>query len=139
MSHAIVIEAKLEHLSTIRKFIEDSTAALNQPAVWVDDLVLAIDELATNIIRHGYRGQPGEIEIEITPLANAIKIRLRDQASPFDPTRIPPADVKLPLKRRPVGGLGVHLARQLVDEFSYQQMNQGGNELTLIKKTNSFP
>jgi serine/threonine-protein kinase RsbW len=136
MSHILVIEAELEHLATIRKFIDDSTAALNQPAAWVDDLVLAVDELATNIIRHGYRGKSGEIEIEIIPLTNAIKICLRDQAPLFDPTRIPPADVTSPLDRRPIGGLGIHLVRRLVDSFTHRQTSQGGNELILIKNIN---
>ena len=51
------------------------------------DLILAVNEVATNIVVHGYRGQPGAIEIELRRQGDAIEIRLRDQAPLFDPTR----------------------------------------------------
>jgi anti-sigma regulatory factor (Ser/Thr protein kinase) len=131
----LIVDADLNNLAAIRRFIEESTNALPLPTAWIEDVVLAVDELATNIIRHGYRGQPGPIEIEVTPTGEAVTITLRDRAPLFDPTHMPNADVSLPLERRPVGGLGIHLVRQLVDGFRYRQTNEGGNEVTLIKKT----
>lgn len=100
----------------------------------IDDMIQAVDESATNIIVHGYRGQPGHIEIEVTQEGNVLVVRLRDQAPLFDPTRAPPPDLTLPLERRCVGGLGIHLARQFTDSMTFRTTSEGGNELTLRKK-----
>ncbi len=67
----------------------------------IDPRVLAVDELAANTIVHGYRGQPGTIEVEIERTAEALMVRRRDQAPPFDPTRLAEPDTSLPLEQRP--------------------------------------
>ena len=134
------IAAELNNLTVLRRFVREAATALAAPAETIDNLVLAVDESATNIIMHGYCGQPGEIEIEIRRAQDALVIYLRDQAPPFDPTRLPAPDVTLPLEQRPIGGLGVYLTRQLVDSVTHCLTSQGGNELTLIKKIEaSYP
>ncbi len=102
------------------------------------DVVQAVDESAANIIMHGYRGRPGSIEVVVWRDGNALLIRLLDQATPFDPTTVPPPDMTLPLDKRPLGGLGVYLIRHLVDEIIHRVTSQGGNELTLVKKGVEF-
>ncbi len=132
----LVAAAELDNLAVIRRFIRESTTALNLTPSQIDDLELAVDELVTNIVRHGYRGQPGKIEIEVKRNTDAVEICLRDQAPPFDPTLLPPANITAPLEERKVGGLGVYLARRLVDTCVHHQTREGGNELTLTKKIN---
>ena len=132
------VAAEVNNLVTIRRFVREAATALAAPAETIDNLVLAVDESATNIIMHGYRGQAGEIEIEIHRAQDAVVIYLRDQAPPFDPTRLPAPDVTLPLEQRPIGGLGVYLTRQLVDSVTHCLTSQGGNELTLTKKIEAF-
>ncbi len=97
-------------------------------------MVRAVDECVCNIIVHGYRGRPGSIEIALWGSQESLVVRLRDQALPFDPTAVPSPDVTSPLEQRPLGGLGIHLARYLVDEMTYRQLPEGGNELTLVKR-----
>jgi anti-sigma regulatory factor (Ser/Thr protein kinase) len=103
----------------------------------VASLVLATDEVVTNIIVHGYEGREGTIEIEMERQGQDVLVRVRDQAPPFDSTAVPPPDLTLPLEKRPLGGLGVYLARRVVDEMSYRAGVQGGNELTLVKRVDS--
>jgi serine/threonine-protein kinase RsbW len=98
-------------------------------------MLLAVDEAATNIIVHGYRGQPGAIEIDVEKQDSSLAVSLRDQAPPFDPTSVPVPDLSLPLDQRPFGGMGVHLIRQSMDEVIYRVPPQGGNELILVRKT----
>ena len=50
------------------------------------------------------------------------------------PESVPPPDVTQPLDERPLGGMGIHLMRQLMDEVTHRATPQGGNELTMIKK-----
>jgi serine/threonine-protein kinase RsbW len=89
--------------------------------------------MATNIIVHGYRKQPGTIDIAVRQVGNGLEICLRDRAPPFDPTQIPAPDLTLPLSKRPLGGMGIHLARQLTDSMTYRRTLGGDNELTLVK------
>ena len=125
--------AELTNLGTIRHFIEESTLSLSADEDTAYALAHAVDECATNIIEHGYRGQPGTIEIEINRVGDDLTIVLRDHAPPFDPTGVPPPDLTLPLEQREPGGLGIFLARQMVDRWQYRALSDG-NELTLIKQ-----
>ncbi len=137
MTVTLRIAAELNNLAAVRRFVQETAAALGASTAATDNLVLAVDESATNIIEHGYRGQPGEIEIEIGRAEDTVVIHLRDQAPPFDPTRLPNPDLTLPLDQRPIGGLGIFLTRHIVDAVTYRPTSQGGNELTLIKKVDS--
>jgi signal transduction histidine kinase len=127
--------AELDRLAAIRSFIEEAANRFQVEPDAVDDMLLAVDEAATNIIVHGYRGQPGAIEIEVEKQDGSLAVSLRDQAPPFDPTTVPVPDLSLPLDQRPFGGMGVYLMRQSMDEVIYRVSPQGGNELILVKKT----
>jgi serine/threonine-protein kinase RsbW len=126
--------ADLKELAAIRAFIEETAVALKVAPEAIDDLLLAVTEMATNTIVHGYRGEPGIIEIGIRRQDSALIIHLLDQAPPFDPTLIPTPDLTLPLEQRPLGGMGVYLTLQSMDEVTYRMTPQGGNELLLVKK-----
>jgi anti-sigma regulatory factor (Ser/Thr protein kinase) len=128
------VTADVEQLATIRAFVERHARELGSDAFDTYDLVLAVNEMATNIVVHGYRGQPGAIEIELRQLGDAIEVRLRDRAPLFDPTRAPAPDLSLPLHKRPLGGMGVHVTRELMDSLSYRVTPEGENELTLTKR-----
>jgi serine/threonine-protein kinase RsbW len=128
------IAAELKNLSLIRGFVQQTATALDADPTVISDVILAVDEAATNIIVHGYQGQPGIIEVEMRRTGDSLVVCLRDQALPFDPTAMPPPDLTLPLEQRPFGGMGIHLIRQLMDEVTHRITPQGGNELTIVKK-----
>ncbi len=134
MTFSLCIAAELKHLETIRQFIEERAAALGLDSAAIPDVVLATDEAVTNIILHGYWGRPGIIEIELERCQEALVIRLRDYAEPFDPTTVPLPDLSLPPEERGLGGLGVYLMRQVMDEIYHQLTPQGYNELTMVKR-----
>jgi len=127
-----VAAADLGDLAAIREFIRAAATALDAEGETVPDLVVAVDEAATNIIRHGYRDRRGPIEVEVERSGPSIVVRVRDQAPPFDPTTWPAPDLGLPLERRRAGGLGIHLLRRSVDRVVHRR-SESGNELTLMK------
>ena len=131
---SIRVAADVEQLAAIRTFVERQAELLGVESPVIYDLVLAANEIATNIVVHGYQGQPGTIEIDLRRSGDAIEIRLRDQAPPFDPTRAPAPDLTLPLHKRPFGGMGIHVTRQMMDDIRHRALPQGGNELTLVKR-----
>ena len=92
-------------------------------------VVLAVDEVVTNIIRHAYQGRKGKIEVGFLDGPDYIKISIRDSGQKFDPTKA--SDPELPPTRP--GGLGIYLTKRLVDEVEYDSQVLEGNLLHLIK------
>ena len=133
-SASLRIAAELKNLSEIRRFIKETASALGVDPATIHNVPLAVDEAVTNIIVHGYQCQGGAIEIEVEREGDALVIRIRDDAPPFDPAVIPPPDLTLPLAQRTPGGLGIYLIRQVMDEMTHRATPQGGNELILVKR-----
>jgi serine/threonine-protein kinase RsbW len=127
------ISADLKNLGKTRRFVEEAATTLDIEQNLIADLQLAVVEMVTNIILHGYQRQGGPIEIEMKRTNDTVVIRLLDQARPFDPTVVPAPDVTLPLEQRPIGGMGIYLTRKLMDTMTHRITPDGGNELTLVK------
>lgn len=125
--------AELKNLSQIRDFIEVAALGLGFDPAGIHNLQLAVDEAATNVMLHGYQSRSGPLEIELERPDQRLIVRLRDEAPSFDPNTVPSPDLTLPLSQRSIGGLGIHLMRQTMDEIQHQVTPSGGNELTLIK------
>jgi len=133
-SSSLRIAAELKNLAEIRHFVQETATTLGVDPAMIPNVILPVDEAVSNIIAHGYQGQGGNIEIEVSREGDDLVIRLRDEAAPFDPTSVPPPNLTMPLEQRAVGGLGIHLIRQIMDEMTHRVTPQGGNELTLVKK-----
>jgi len=132
--HLLEITADLNNLAVIRRFVQEKAALFQADADSISDLVLAVDEVVNNIIVHGYRNQGGMIEVRLIRRNDRLVVSLRDQAPVFDPTNLPAPDINLPLEQRPLGGMGVYLVMELMDNVSYRVTEAGGNELTLEKR-----
>lgn len=99
---------------------------------------VVLEEVITNAIKYGYReGERGRIELELGLDAEGLEIVIVDDARPFDPTQAPEPDLNLPLEARPVGGLGIHMVRNLMDSVAYD-FSGGKNRLKLRKQCGSF-
>jgi anti-sigma regulatory factor (Ser/Thr protein kinase) len=125
------IPAQRIRLAEIRDFVASHARLAGAAPGKVDGLVQAVDELATNIIVHGYHDGPGEMEITFSKQEDAIVVVLRDRAPMFDTTQAPEPDIHRPLEERPIGGLGIHLARKCVDGLEHRRRAGGGNELII--------
>ncbi len=119
--------------------VSESVEALGQEEGWSPDVtyavVLALEEVATNVVRHG-GGEEGtsEIEIEVISTDEKVRLEVRDSGKPFDPFHdAPEPDVDAALEDRRVGGLGVHFVRVLMDEASYRR-EDGRNHVTMVKR-----
>ena len=124
--------AGLDDLAEIRSFLLSRAAELQVDPSTTYDILLAVTELVTNTMIYGYQKEPGFIEVEMYLVNDALTIHLRDHAAPFNPTQIPTPDLSLPLERRSIGGVGIYLVRQLVDQLTHRELPQGGNEVTLV-------
>jgi serine/threonine-protein kinase RsbW len=134
MTSRLVITAHVRYLVVVRRFVQEAAHGLGASQRVTDDLIQAVDELAANIILHGYRDAAGEFEVEVRPEGNGLAVVLRDQAPVFDPATAGEPNLDVPLEDRQVGGLGIYLSRKLTDEMRHRARPGGGNELTLVKR-----
>ena len=132
-ANALTIDAAAERLAEVRALVRAYARDAGADEEAVSDLVQAVDELACNVIEHGYRGREGSIEIALATVDDAIEVRIRDSAPPFDPGAVAEPRLDLPLEQRPLGGMGVHLARTLTDGMDHRILPEGGNETILTK------
>lgn len=123
----------LDDLSLIRGFVRDTAVSGGCERSAIAEFVVAVNEAVANIVRHGYRDAPGDIEVAVVCGGEAVLVLLRDDCPPFDPTLVDSPDTTLPLEERPFGGLGVHMMRTYCDELRYRRDPRGRNELTLLK------
>ena len=108
-------DADLHRLAELRGFVRAQAAAADAPADCVDDLVQAVDEAATNVIRHGYRGADGWLDVDMSADGYRFVVIIEDGAPAFDPTTVPEPDLTIPPMARKPCGRGVHLIRLAVD------------------------
>lgn len=130
----IAIDAGVDHLAAVRAFVREQSAAAGADAETTADLVQAVDELVCNVVEHGYAGRPGQVEVAFLRTADTLGFRIRDGAPPFDPRTVPEPPLDLPLAQRRLGGMGIHLARDLTDGFDHRILPTGGNEVTVRKR-----
>ena len=105
---------------------------------WPADLTfrisLVVDELAQNIVDYAYQGTAGDMDVEVTSLDETLVIKIVDEGRPFDPlTDAPDPDLTSPIEDRPIGGLGVHFAKTLMDDIEYRR-ESGKNRLRIVAR-----
>jgi sigma-B regulation protein RsbU (phosphoserine phosphatase) len=130
----LTVPCTLASLGFVRKFVRQQSLAAGLEKTQIYKLSLAIDEIATNAISHGYEESEtsGELALSAEIQATTLSIVLEDTAPPFDPlSEAEPDNLDQPLEEREAGGLGVYLAIQNVDEFAYRYVN-GRNCYTFI-------
>jgi anti-sigma regulatory factor (Ser/Thr protein kinase) len=92
---------------------------------------MAFDELLANVIEYGYDdGTRHEIRVTVTRTPDRLKVTLIDDGRPFDPFATATPDLTLDAEDRGIGGLGIHLCREVFDRVAYERRAES-NILTL--------
>lgn len=95
---------------------------------------LAIEELVTNCIKYAYDDSNDHtVDIVLSVHAGDLNVEVIDDGRPFNPLEVPAPDLSLAMNDRPIGGLGLHLLRELADDVKYERRN-GTNRLLLTKR-----
>jgi serine/threonine-protein kinase RsbW len=95
---------------------------LSDGAAW--RFPLALDEILSNIVRHGLAGRPATIDLTFSVDTEYVAVEIVDQAEAFNPLLAPPPDTSSPLEDRKPGGLGIALVRQLMDDTQYERRDE---------------
>ena len=121
--------AHLDSLEEIRDFLSSSAKSAGLDNKKTYKIKLAIDEIATNIINYGYGeavDNNDDIELTIVTDNTSFTVILEDRAAFFDPFHkdLPgEKELSTPLEERAIGGLGIMLAKENVDSFTYEYVN----------------
>jgi len=133
MIRSLKIKSDLREIEKIRSFLKAGLAefTLSEEAFYLIELALL--EMCINIIRYAYPDTEGEIFLKIWPEEGKILFEIRDWGVPFDPRDTHDPDIQKMISEGKTGGLGIMLARKLMDGFKYtREDNQ--NVLVMHKK-----
>jgi anti-sigma regulatory factor (Ser/Thr protein kinase) len=125
----------LADLDTVHVAVSDFSRQQALPEDVSTPLRLALDELITNIVEHGFhRTALGEryLVLRLDSIGDVVQATIEDNGIPFDPTVAAAAEPGGELDDRPIGGLGLHLVRRSVDRMHYRRAGER-NVLTISK------
>lgn len=124
----------IKDVIALADFINEIADEENIAPAISESVNLALEEAVVNVINYAYpKGVEGTIVLESNVTPEEWKFRLVDSGESFDPTKADDVDVTLDIEDRPVGGLGIFLVKQIMDNISYER-NGNENILTMTKK-----
>ena len=130
---SVLLKNDLSELQRLNQIVTEFAKRHGLASELVFRLNLVLEEIITNVISHGYKdGLQHEIAVRLFWKDPNMKVEVEDDGCPFNPLRAPPPDMGQPLTDRRVGGLGIHLVREMMDELEYRREN---DKNLLILKT----
>ena len=132
------IKSRTENLAEIREFINFAAVDAGFSKEAIDNIILAVDEACTNIIKHAYKYLPdGKIILNLKTDKKTFTIDIIDYGKSFEPGLIPNPDLQKYFDEKRVGGLGMYLMKSLMDDVKYTSVPGKFNQVSLSKNINS--
>jgi anti-sigma regulatory factor (Ser/Thr protein kinase)/DNA-binding Xre family transcriptional regulator len=127
---------RLEYLAAVASLVTHACEVHRVVEQDRDDILLAVDEACTNIIKYAYDvGSLDYFTIRLTFEPDMILIEFQDRGNPFNPLDVePPKNIREGVKNRNLGGLGIFLIRKVMDRTEYRYSADRGNCLILGKE-----
>ena len=131
-----VFPGTLDSLAPVRAYVAEAARAAGLDSGRTYNLCLAVDEIATNIVLHGYDevGLKGDLAVEALQERGQLIIRLLDHGRTYDPSQMQQSDLCTVSTQR-IGGWGLFLSKTAVDEFDYKSTDCG-NEHRFVMHLN---
>ena len=131
--HHLILHNKVEQIAMLPEFVEAvaEEAQLDHEAVF--NLNLALEEAVSNVIMYAYpEGTEGTVDIDAVVDGKRVSFVITDSGKPFDPTAKEKVNINTEMAERPIGGLGIHLVRTIMDTVNYERKGEN-NILTITK------
>jgi anti-sigma regulatory factor (Ser/Thr protein kinase) len=128
----MTVAARLENIEVVTAFIDAFLEDADCPVKTQMQIDVAVDEVMSNIAHYAYPNGEGTVTVSIEEKENTVQIFFRDSGIPYDPLTAKAPDLSLSAEDRPIGGLGIHMVKKMMDAVSYRYEN-GQNMLTLQK------
>jgi anti-sigma regulatory factor (Ser/Thr protein kinase) len=134
---SLTVPGTLDSLKAIAAYVMKAAAEAGLDKKVTYRLRLAVDEIATNIITHGYdeAGLEGEIVVQTDLDDETLTIYLDDTGAAYNPQlNEAPDDLNLPLEERQIGGLGLYLTTRNVDKFFYKRIGNQNRHTFVVNR-----
>ncbi|MFZ6012629.1 MAG: ATP-binding protein [Bacteroidota bacterium] len=135
MNYKYKVGCSIENLKGVRDFIRTSLKNHNVPDLQISEIVLALDEMCSNLMIHAHHCNPDDLfELHISvENENPIVFEIIDDGSAFDINQFSEPDLGNLVHEKRKGGLGIRLVKSIMDKVEYQNLS-GKNVCRLIKK-----
>jgi anti-sigma regulatory factor (Ser/Thr protein kinase) len=131
---ALTVPGTLDALPLVRAHVVAAARIAGLDARATHRLVRAVDEIATNIVTHGYAAarRSGVMDVRASVGQQSLTICMEDTGAAYTPNLQPPDDLDLPPEERRIGGLGLFLAVRSVDHFQYERVGARNRHIVTI-------
>ena len=133
VTHHLTLHNEIGQISLLPAFVEEVVGASKLDPAQKDSLNLALEEAITNVILYAYpEGTDGLVLLDAAVAENGVSFTITDKGKAFDPTARKEVDINASVEDRPIGGLGIHLVRRIMDRVRYERIGEK-NVLYLTK------
>lgn len=124
-SHSAIYKAPAskEHYKEFYKWLHQICADWNVSGELTNKIDMCGEEIYANIAFYAYEQSEGEIKVSIQKENNEIILKFEDSGIPYNPLEKPDPDITLPPEQRPLGGLGIFMVKEMVDDIQYEYLN----------------
>ena len=130
------VNSNVENIPTVKNFVCSELERLGCTERLVMQMKMAVDELFANISFYAYDSESGPVTVlfDYEEESSTAILTFIDEGKPYNPLEAEEPDVELEGELRPIGGLGIFLVRNLMDDMLYEYKDRQ-NILTLKKNT----
>ena len=130
----LTLAATVENIETVTEFVNAQLELLDCPIKAQMQIDIAIDEIFGNIAHYAYNTEVGSatVRVEVSEAPLAVIITFIDNGVPYDPLGKDDPDITLSAEEREIGGLGIYMVKQSMDEITYEYKD--GQNILKIKK-----
>lgn len=130
----IILPARLDSWEQVYDFLNENLDRMNCSKKVRTQVLVAAEEIYVNIARYAYKEEDGIVSVKITRSEETgqITITFTDNGIRYDPLKRENPDITLSAEERQIGGLGIYMVKQMMDEVKYRY-EDGKNILTIRK------
>lgn len=132
----LTVNASMDHLDEVIAFVEEQLESASCPLKVQGQICVSFEELYVNVVNYAYGEESGEcvIGMNISTVGNEKKMVLtvKDRGNPFNPLKKEDPDITLSVEDRPIGGLGIYMVKQSMDDVMYEYQ-KGWNVIKIVK------
>jgi len=122
------------YLHMVHQLTKNLAESTGFEAVEAEQIALAVDEAATNVIQHAYGGEPGhEIEVHFDPEGESLDIVIFHEGEALDSVPVPEFDLDKLVAQKRKGGLGLTIMRQMMDKVEHGRAGTGKNMCVMVR------
>jgi anti-sigma regulatory factor (Ser/Thr protein kinase) len=132
----ITLPASVDRLADVFSFIDNAVRESLPDKEQQSNVKTAVEEIFVNIAYYAYPSGEGDVTVSVAVTPDKLSIEFKDNGTPYNPLAKPDPDMSLPADNREIGGLGIYMVKNIMDEISYKYCDRQ-NVLTIAKKTHS--